>query len=221
PVPTPNATNVAPIVYGPYVNNIFINEFMASNTNTLADSAGDFDDWIELYNAGTDSVDVGGLYITDDLADPTLYQIPATDPSLTTIPPNGFLLLWADSEVAQGVLHVDLKLGAGGEQIGLVQINGDSTHFVDSLTFGPQMDDTSSGRTIDGGPLFTTFPVPTPNATNVAPIVYGPYVNNIFINEFMASNTVTLADSAGDFDDWIELYNAGGDSVDVGGLYIT
>ena len=29
----------------------------------------------------------------------------------------------------------------------------------------------------------------------------------LIINEFMASNSITISDSAGDFDDWIELYN--------------
>ena len=46
---------------------IYINEFMASNNTTITDPQGDFDDWIEIYNADTYPVNIGGMYITDDL----------------------------------------------------------------------------------------------------------------------------------------------------------
>ncbi|MCB0854195.1 MAG: lamin tail domain-containing protein, partial [Bacteroidetes bacterium] len=206
--PTTGGANVLP-----FITDVYINEFLAGNSVTNTDEAGEYDDWIELYNGGSSPVDVGGLFITDNLADANPYQIPTTDPSVTTIPPNGFLLLWADRQMSQGVLHVDIKLSGGGEQIGLIQINGDSTHFVDSLTFGPQFDDISRGRNGDGGPDFVSFSSPTPDAPNDYITPVAPFINDIYINEFMASNTVTLADSAGDYDDWIELYNAGTDSV--------
>ena len=54
---TPNATNdpaIAPI-------EVRINEWMADNRATLADPAdGDYEDWFELYNPGTNTVDLGG-----------------------------------------------------------------------------------------------------------------------------------------------------------------
>ncbi|HTE05571.1 MAG TPA: CotH kinase family protein, partial [Planctomycetota bacterium] len=40
----------------------------------------------------------------------------------------------------------------------------------------------------------------------------------VWINEFMADNVGTLADEAGDFEDWIELFNATGAPASVGGL---
>ncbi|MBI5915628.1 MAG: lamin tail domain-containing protein, partial [Bacteroidetes bacterium] len=85
---------------------IFINEFLASNSNGLTDEHGQPDDWMELFNAGATPIDIGGMYVTDDLAQPVKWQIPATDPAASTIPPGGFLLLWLDGETAQGVLHV-------------------------------------------------------------------------------------------------------------------
>lgn len=45
--------------------------------------------------------------------------------------------------------------------------------------------------------------------------------STILINEFMAKNTVTLADEDGDFSDWIELYNPGETSVNLNGYYLT
>ncbi|MFD1144614.1 lamin tail domain-containing protein [Larkinella insperata] len=159
--PTPGAANLLPPL-----SNLYINEFMASNSKT-PDEFGEFDDWIEIYNGGTEAVDLGGLYVTDDLTNPAKFQIPTTNPAQTTVPPKGFLLLWADDQATQGVRHVGLKLSAGGEQIGLYQPNGTGVILLDSYTFGAQTTDVSSGRQQDGGPNFVTFTSPTPGVSNV------------------------------------------------------
>lgn len=197
------------------VPTLYINEFMASNDFYWADEFGDFDDWIEIYNPGTDSVDIGGMYITDDLASPTIWQIPDTASALTTIPPGGFLILWADKDSEQGVLHVEIKLSGSGEQIGLVSID---TVFVDSLTFGEQTADTSYGRISDGGSNWAFFPDPTANASNT----WTPdALAGVVINEFLASNDSCCTDEWGDYDDFIELYNNGTNSINIGGMYVT
>ncbi len=145
---------------------IFINEFLASNSGVSADEFGEYDDWVELYNPGPSPVDIGGMFVTDDLNQPAQWQIPTTDPAKTTIPPGGFLLLWFDREMSQGVLHVDAKLSAGGEDIGLFASDG--VTMVDGLTFGPQSTDVSYGRMPDGGDAFQFFTTPTPAASNSA-----------------------------------------------------
>ena len=148
-----------------FSQNLFINEFLASNATVIADEFGGFDDWVEIYNAEAVPVDIGGMYVTDDLTNPTKWQIPTTDPTKTTIPAGGYLLLWLDGEPAQGVLHADPKLGAGGEDIGLFAVNGTP---IDTLTFGPQSSNISYGRLPDGGAIFEFFTAPTPGETNVS-----------------------------------------------------
>jgi len=144
---------------------LFINEFLASNDTSFYDPVtDDYPDWIEIYNPGTEAVDVGGMYITDDLADLTQWQIPSTAPDTTTIQPGGFLLLLADKLPEFGVLHVNIKLGSGGEQIGLTASNG--TSVIDSLTYGPQTTDVSKGRFPDGSNNWQFFTLPTPGASN-------------------------------------------------------
>ncbi len=104
------------------------------------------------------------MYITDDLLDLTLWQIPTTSPDSTTIPAGGFLVLFADKIPEAGVLHVNIKLSGSGEQIGLVAPNG--TSIIDSLTFGAQAADTSYGRNPDGSDNWQLFPTPTLGASN-------------------------------------------------------
>jgi len=150
---------------------LFINEFMASNDTCYADPEEDaddgdpYDDWIEIYNAGTDPVDIGGMYITDDLSSLMEWQIPDTCPATTTIPAAGFLVLWADKEEHQGVLHLKLKLSGGGEQIGLVAADG--VTIIDSLTYDEQTADISYGRYPDGSNNWVFLATPTPGATNM------------------------------------------------------
>lgn len=150
---------------------LFINEFMASNDSAYADEYGEYDDWIEIYNANDHPVDIGGMYITDDLTDPTAYQIADSVPEKTTIPAGGFLVLWADKQPEEGVLHVGIKLSGKGEQVGLAEMFQGSPHFIDSLTFGKQTTDISYGRKEDGGSEWVYFSKPTPGETNANGII--------------------------------------------------
>ncbi|MEM9819427.1 MAG: HYR domain-containing protein [Bacteroidota bacterium] len=150
---------------------LLINEFLASNDTGLTDEAGEFEDWVEIYNAGTTAVNMAGMYFTDDLSEPTVWQIPASDPAATTIAPGAFLVFYFDKDTDQGILHVDAKLGASGEAIGLFASDGVTE--IDAYTFGAQLADVSEGRRPDGGPDWNFFSTPTPNGSNDTPVGTG------------------------------------------------
>jgi len=152
--------------------NIYINEYLAGNDACCTDENGEYDDFIEIYNGGSASVDIGGMYITDDLSKTTEWQIPTTAPDSTTIDPGGFLVLWADKESEQGILHVEIKLSGDGEQIGLYASDGSTV--VDTLTFDAQTADVSQGRNPDGSKTWETFSTPTPGASNTDGLVFDP-----------------------------------------------
>jgi len=191
---------------------LFINEFMADNETIIADETGAFEDWIELYNGGEDELDLSGLYMTDDLLVPTMWMIPDG----TIIAAGGYLLIWADSDAADGPLHADFKLGAGGEEIGLYATDGAT--LIDSIVFGDQAPDVSMGRIPDGGEDWQYLSTPTPEAANVAD---PPEIPELYVNELMADNETTIADEAGEYDDWLEIFNPGDEDVDLGGLFMT
>jgi len=156
--PSPAAANT---LSAPPVQ-VVINEWMANNTHTLQDPSDlHFDDWFELYNAGSETADLSGYSLTDDLTKPTQFKIPAG----TTIPAHGYLLVWADSDQPDnGQLHVNFKLAAEGEGIALFAPDGS---VVDSVTFGAQAADVSYGRISDGGTQIAALPSATPGASNV------------------------------------------------------
>lgn len=216
--PTPGASNQE---ITPEYPIIFINEFMPDNETIIADEHGEYDDWIELFNPNTDPVNVGGWYLSDNSANPAQWQIPITEPAATTIPPEGFLLLWADEQPGQGVLHLDFRLSSNGESIIL---SGNGTDLIDSVDFGPSGQivsppaDQSGGRKSDGESFWVIFENPSPGTPN---IYVPPVTGQVYINEFMASNDTFIADQAGEYDDWIELYNSSLDPVNIGGWYIT
>jgi len=79
---------------------VVINEVLASNVECFADAKGEYDDWVELYNPGETPIDVGGMYLTDNVAEPAKWQFPTGSSSLTTIAAHGYLLIWVDKDVA-------------------------------------------------------------------------------------------------------------------------
>ena len=48
-----------------------ISEFMADNKSALYDEDGDSSDWIELFNPGPATQDLGGYFLTNDSAELT------------------------------------------------------------------------------------------------------------------------------------------------------
>ncbi len=142
---------------------IYINEFMASNSSTIIDEQGDYDDWIELYNRGDSAVDLGGMYLTDNFSNLTKWKIPDT-----TIAAGGFLIFWADGQVNDGPLHTNFKLSANGEGIGLYDTDANKNGLIDVKVFEPQKRDTSYGRYPDGENNWQFFSAPTPGSANAA-----------------------------------------------------
>jgi len=172
---------------------LVINEFMASNVSCFEDPEGQCDDWIEIYNYGIYAVDIGGMYLTDNLSNPYKWQIPADDPTLTNIGPGEYLLIWADGDISDAGLHANFKLSAAGEEIGLFKSDGIT--LLDSVIFDEQTSDISYGRYPDGSDNWRFFGSPSPAAENIG--LYDGFVADV---QFSADSgiynepfTVTLA----------------------------
>lgn len=146
-------------------NNIVINEFVAKgsvNTNEF----GTNEDWIELYNNTQNTIQINDneLYITDNyVSSPLQYAIPAI-----TIPPNSYVLVWADSkDTVANQIHSNFKLSASGESLGLFLVKGGNTITLDTITYPLQtIGGISNARIPDGSNNWGVLNTPTPNASN-------------------------------------------------------
>jgi len=142
---------------------LFINELLASNATGITDENGEYDDWFEIFNPNGFDVDLAGWYVSDDPSNPIRYRFDPTAAD-AVVPANGWLLIWADNQTAQGNLHTNFALSASGESVILTAPDGTTT--VDRIDFGPQTADVSYGRATDGGTPWVFFTVPTPGASN-------------------------------------------------------
>ncbi len=120
-----------------------ISEFMAVNGSTLADSEGEFSDWIEIHNPDATPVNLGGWHLTDDASDLTKWTFPAV-----TLEPGSFLVVFASNKDRidpETELHTNFKLSGGGEFLALVMPNGSTTTTSFSPSYPQQIADVGYG----------------------------------------------------------------------------
>ncbi|HRI27389.1 MAG TPA: lamin tail domain-containing protein [Chitinophagales bacterium] len=130
---------------------VVVNEIMASNSVTAADEAGQFDDWVELYNNASFTVSLNGFYFTDDDTNLAKWAFPNV-----SIGGQGYLILWCDNDPNQGPLHTTFKLSALSEMAYLVN---PLLQIVDGTAYSNQQKDISLGRFPNGvGPYVQMNP---------------------------------------------------------------
>ena len=141
--------------------NIFINEFLAKNNTVNIDEFSENDDWLELYNNSSDTINLHNHYLSDDLDNLTKWKFSDND---ILVAPNDYLLIWCDNDESQGVLHTNFKLSGNGEFIALT--NPDGVTVIDTLAFGEQLEDISFGRFPDGSSQWIEMS-PSPGYSNI------------------------------------------------------
>lgn len=200
----------------PLIKNLFINECLTDNTLAYYDENGKFNDWIELYNVGNEAINIGGLYLSDTDSNKAKYRIPDTDSNLTTIAPGKFLILWADNNSNNGILHCNFSLNKDGETVYLSQINYHDTTIIDQLSIVALDSNVSYGRYPDGSATLSKFNGYSPLMSNTL----ATRIKGLFINEVLPTNTKNK-DESGDYDSWVEIFNSNKFPVDISGFIIT
>ena len=137
---------------------LHITEFLANNEDSIQDEDGDNSDWIEIFNSGSDPINLEGYYLTDDSGVLTKWRFPSIE-----IPSGGFLLVFASEKDRSGVdseLHTNFKLSGKGEYLALVEKNGSTIVAEFGTQDGPfprQFEDISYGLMQGGGIIPTLF----------------------------------------------------------------
>lgn len=148
-------------------SNLFLNEVAGNNDSGLTDTTGTFVDWIEVYNAELDEVNLSGYFLSDDTLDLTQWKIPINNDSLFTIGSLDFALFIADGDTKEGADHLPFKLSSEGESITLSFLEDQEVIVVDQISYTNQPNDISTGRYPDGSENIYSFFFCTPGESNV------------------------------------------------------
>jgi hypothetical protein len=142
---------------------LVINEILPNNVASSADEAGEFDPWVELYNASDATIDLGGMFLSDIDEFPLQWEIPAG----TNLCVGCWQLFWLDGEPHQGSLHASFRLSSFSGMVGLYEADGSR---VDRLRYGSLDPDRSFGRLPDGAASGVAFRRVTPAQANLADV---------------------------------------------------
>jgi hypothetical protein len=145
----------------PSSNDIVLNEMMSANTASIQDESGEFADWIELFNNGSNPLNLNNYYLTDEMGNWNKWKLGAT-----TLNPGNHHLVWADSDEEDGELHTNFNLSASGETIWLCKWTSNAFRYVDFQSIPALNDNQSFGRASDGNENWIFFTNTTPDAPN-------------------------------------------------------
>ncbi|MFN6947242.1 MAG: lamin tail domain-containing protein, partial [Cytophagaceae bacterium] len=138
-----------------------LNELVSSNSGTVADFEGDYEDWIEIYNYGSSSADLSGYYLSDNLQNPQKWTFPNV-----VILPGQYLLVWAsgkDRVMGNGEVHTNFRISSSGEPLIFTSPEGNLIDHVATVELQPNY---SYGRQPDAHGDWSFFKTPTPRASN-------------------------------------------------------
>ncbi|MBN2440417.1 MAG: CotH kinase family protein [Spirochaetales bacterium] len=141
---------------------VFINELMASNKQTLIDDKGNYSDWIELYNSTQRPISLHNYTLSDRSDSGTQWIFPDI-----LILPRQYLIIFASGQKKPGLhqpyLHTNFKLNARADTL----LFGDPEGFIlDKVTISNQHPDISFGRSDRDPSTWFLFTASTPGKLN-------------------------------------------------------
>ena len=122
---------------------VVIDEFLCSNTVGIKDVFQNRSDWIEIYNGGSNTVNLSDWSLTDDPGNPAKWTLPATN-----LPAHAFLLVFASGKsvaVAGGELHASFALNRAGGYLALMRPD---LSVASAFNYPPQKADVSFGSSL-------------------------------------------------------------------------
>ncbi len=194
---------------------VYINEYMSKNTFTAYTKAGDYADWVELYNPGAAAVDLSGWFLSEDSAKPGKWAFPKG----TSIAPESYLLIWCSDNKApvEGELHASFKLGQ--DELSLI-LSDPKLQEIDALPMVPLQENVSYGRSAADPTQLLYFTMATPGEKNGGgfaelALALSPESRELVFSEVSAAWAVGNKDTGQN--DWIELHNPTTESVSLQG----
>ncbi len=142
---------------------LVINEVSAANYTDFNDNFGDTEDWIEIYNPTGAAIDINGYYFSDDVLEPTKFQV--TSP--VNVPAGGYLVVFASNRntIIGTNIHTSFKINQQQQEYAVL---ADPAGTIVDLFWmeNPNQTNHSWGRMTDGAANWGVFTNPTPGAAN-------------------------------------------------------
>ena len=195
---------------------LIINEVCPDPKVGIPDEDNEIVDWIELRNTTNETISLSGYYLSDKENRPLKWRFPES----ATIAPNGYYLVFCsgkDKLQQNGVPHTNFAVSAERETIVLSDTNG---RLVDRVSIENVPVDYSVGRDKTGA--WTFFSLATPGQPNDAngqsktdEMIRAFNPTGVYISEVMASNDTVILGTSAVPCDYVELYNASNETVDL------
>ncbi|MBK8706240.1 MAG: CotH kinase family protein [Saprospiraceae bacterium] len=149
------------LIANPLTAQLRINEVSAANRNIYTDYFGEHEDWIELFNSGSATIDLTGYYLSDNIDNPTKWAFPAG----AAIDPGQYLVIFASGRDGYyfGQWHASFRITQTAEEDAVLADPAgnviDQFHWED-----PNRANHSYGRNAAGD--WKIYDQPTPGAVN-------------------------------------------------------
>lgn len=198
---------------------LYINEAVSSNAVSFIHEELGSPDWVELYNASNQDINLSGYGLTDNIRDPYKWKFPNV-----TIRSGEYLVVFAQrTDIQTDELITGFQLSKAGDNIYLLD---PYTNVISELALPSLLTDVSYARRDDG--TYGYCGSPTPGAYNAAEIVsipseirYSTSGDALLLSEVMPKNTSSFAASDGKYYPWAELYNASGSPILLSQYYLS
>ena len=199
-----------------------INEVVTSNSLYI-DEDGDTPDWIELYNYGSQNVNLESWTISDDVNDLSKWSFPNV-----TIPANNYLLLWASDKDRNQITSIRTLVNQGDLYKYLIPSSQPNSNWTNLNFNDSNWDNGASGFGYSDGDDATVFPTGTLavylrkkfNVSNVAEVIslildidyddaFVAYLNGVEVARANINGVPPLFNASTNQDHEAQMYSGG------------
>ena len=226
-LPTPGEKNSIHLSSTPNISpekqpssGLIISEFMPNNRYGIPDAYGKSSDWIEIHNPSSFDISIGGFGLSDDASDPLKWVFPED----ALLPANGYLVIYAsgNNTVFEGEYHTNFSLGESDE---IIILSEPDAAIADSMIVEKLPGNVSKGIAENGEAAYFTVPTPgyanTTHPSNDLDLGEDIILTDLYISEVSASKIALNRKLNLNAVEYIELYNAGTETIDLTGYSIS
>ena len=197
---------------------IRLNEIMSANGGVLVDDNGATPDWVEVANISTRPVNLQGYVLAKNAKAGNVFVFPDM-----VLEGGACAVVYADSTLQDEggtELHAPFRLSSGGD---VLMLFNDADVAVDTVNI-PALAENMSYARVDRD-HWAISDQPTPGMLNTEEnyraLTSVMQNSPVQLAEIVASNTKYSPDESGVFHDYVVLRNTSGDSMDIGGWYLS